>query len=105
MEIDIPFTEIHLVLTWWKVWGFGGALMFSGRWLLQMVYSRKAKRPVLPIGYWVMSLVGSFMLLTYFIFGKNDSVGILTNLFPITVAAYNLGLELRHRRQQALDTP
>ena len=96
---DVPF-----VLTWWKVWGFCGAGLFTGRWFVQMAASRKAKRPVLPIGYWIMSLVGSFMLLTYFIFGKNDSVGILTNLFPSFVASYNLILEVKHRHASATTT-
>jgi len=36
-------------------------------------------------------------LLCYFIFGKNDSVGILSNLFPFTVALYNLYLHHRIR--------
>ncbi|MEX2606679.1 MAG: lipid-A-disaccharide synthase N-terminal domain-containing protein [Kiritimatiellia bacterium] len=98
MEIHIPFLNIEWILTWWKVWGICGALMFTGRWLVQMHFSRRAKRPVLPIGYWLMSLAGSFMLLTYFIFGKNDSVGILSNLFPSFVAGYNLWLELKHRK-------
>ncbi len=104
MEIHIPFFDIAVVLTWWKVWGCSGALMFTGRWFVQMHYSRKAKHPVLPIGYWVMSLVGSFMLLTYFIFGKNDSVGILSNLFPSFVAGYNLWLELKHRKMNPVST-
>lgn len=98
MELHIPFLNIEWILTWWKVWGFCGALMFTGRWFVQLHFSRKAKKPVLPIGYWVMSLAGSFMLLTYFIFGKNDSVGIVSNLFPSFVAGYNLYLELKHRK-------
>ena len=56
----------------------------------------------MPLGYWVMSLFGSFMLLTYFVFGKNDSVGVLSNLFPSFVATYNLVLELKHRKLSAL---
>lgn len=103
MEIPIPFLDTPFVLTWWKVWGLCGAAMFTGRWFVQLAASRKAQRPVVPIAYWVMSLVGSFMLLTYFLFGKNDSVGILSNLFPSFVASYNLILELRHRRSQATD--
>jgi lipid-A-disaccharide synthase-like uncharacterized protein len=38
--------------------------------------------------------------LSYFTFGKNDSVGILSNLFPACVAIYNLVLDLRHKRTQ-----
>jgi lipid-A-disaccharide synthase-like uncharacterized protein len=51
-----------------------------------------------------MSLAGSFLLLAYFTLGRNDSVGILSNLFPCLVAAYNLRLDLRHRRSQRLAT-
>jgi lipid-A-disaccharide synthase-like uncharacterized protein len=45
-----------------------------------------------------MSIGGSLLLLAYFTFGKNDSVGILSNLFPAGIAGYNLYLELRGRR-------
>ncbi len=105
MSFTLPFTDIVVLITPWKVWGFFGVLMFTGRWFVQMHYSRLAGRPVLPIGYWVMSLVGSFMLLSYFIFGKNDSIGILSNLFPSFVASYNLFLELTHRKRQRLEGP
>ena len=54
------------------------------------------KKPVLPRTFWYMSVVGSCLLLSYFIFGKNDSVGILSNLFPMFVAAYNLFLDFKH---------
>ena len=47
-----------------------------------------------------MSISGSLLLLSYFIFGKNDSVGILSNLFPAGVAGYNLYLDLTHKRAQ-----
>jgi lipid-A-disaccharide synthase-like uncharacterized protein len=30
--------------------------------------------------------------------GKNDSVGILSNFFPVFVSVYNLIVHLRHRR-------
>jgi lipid-A-disaccharide synthase-like uncharacterized protein len=48
--------------------------------------------------FWYMSVVGSLMLLSYFVFGKNDSVGIMSNLFPCAVAFYNLWLEFTHRK-------
>lgn len=100
MILELPLTDLEIMITPWKVWGFAGALMFTGRWFVQMHYSRKAGRPVIPIGYWIMSLFGSFMLLSYFIFGKNDSVGILSNLFPSFVASYNLFLECTHRKRE-----
>ena len=66
-----------------------------------MYYSRKLRRPVVPTVFWLMSISGSLLLLSYFIFGKNDSVGILSNLFPAGVASYNLYLDLRQQAQPA----
>ena len=48
--------------------------------------------------FWYMSISGSLLLLCYFTFGKNDSVGILSNLFPFAVALYNLYLHERNQR-------
>jgi len=49
--------------------------------------SRFSNRPVLPRLFWHISMSGSLMLLSDFIFGKNDSVGILSNHFPSPTAS------------------
>jgi lipid-A-disaccharide synthase-like uncharacterized protein len=100
LELDLFWTGEAFTVTGWKIWGLCGAFMFTGRWFVQLYFSRRAKRPTFPIGYWYMSLAGSIMLLTYFVFGKNDSVGIISNLFPSFVAGYNLILELGHRKRE-----
>ena len=81
----------------WKIIGLVGALMFGGRWLVQFVASRRMGKPVIPRAFWYMSIVGSLMTLAYFVFGKNDAVGILQNLFPAFTAIYSLVLDIRHR--------
>lgn len=86
-----------VVVTPWKLIGYLGALMFTGRWFVQMIYSRVYRRSVVPRLFWYMSIAGSLLLLSYFIFGKNDSVGIISNLFPTVVAGYNLYLDYRRR--------
>ena len=90
---------LALTVTWWKVVGWLGAFMFTSRWFVQLHASRKIGRPIIPLSYWFLSLFGSFLLLAYFVFGKNDSVGVITNLFPVFVAGYNLFLELTHRKR------
>jgi lipid-A-disaccharide synthase-like uncharacterized protein len=87
-----------VTLTPWKLVGYLGVALFAGRWFVQLYYSRKLGKPVVPTVFWVMSISGSLLLLSYFTFGKNDSVGILSNLFPAGVAAYNLYLDLTNRR-------
>jgi lipid-A-disaccharide synthase-like uncharacterized protein len=84
-----------LSVTGWKLVGYLGILLFGGRWFVQLAASLVAKKSVMPVVFWYMSLFGSLLLLAYFTFGKNDSVGILANLFPAFVASYNIFLVRR----------
>ena len=95
------FTIGSLVVTPWKLVGYIGVFLFGGRWFVQLIASGVKKKPTFPQIFWYMSLAGSVCLLAYFTFGKNDSVGILSNLFPACVAAYNLFLDITHRRRIA----
>jgi lipid-A-disaccharide synthase-like uncharacterized protein len=97
---EVLFEEFGVTVTPWKLIGYVGVFLFAGRWFVQMWYSRSHGRPVLPTLFWLMSISGSLILLAYFTFGKNDSVGVLSNLFPAGVACYNLFLDLRHRRRR-----
>jgi lipid-A-disaccharide synthase-like uncharacterized protein len=94
----IPYWGDQTVLvTAWKIMGWCGCLLFTGRWIVQMHYSRKAQRVVMPRLYWVMSIMGSVMLLSYFTFSpQRGTVGFLSNIFPVFVASYNLYLDLTH---------
>lgn len=84
------------VITPWKLVGYAGVLVFAGRWFVQMVASHQAGRSYLPRLFWYMSLFGSVLLISYFTCSeKKDSVGLLSNLFPASVAAFNLILERR----------
>jgi len=94
--VALSFLGLHV--TWWKLIGYTGALMFGGRWAVQFVASKRAGRPVIPRVFWYMSVVGSLMTLSYFLFSsKQDSVGVLQNLFPAFTALYSLSLDIKHR--------
>jgi lipid-A-disaccharide synthase-like uncharacterized protein len=97
---QVLLVAFGVTLTPWKLVGYAGVVLFAGRWFVQMAYSRAHGKPVVPTVFWFMSISGSLLLLSYFIFGKNDSVGILSNLFPAGVAGYNLYLDLTHKRAQ-----
>lgn len=99
---DILCNCYGVVVTPWKLIGYLGVGLFAGRWFVQLIASRRQGRPVMPALFWYMSISGSVLLLLYFVFGKNDSVGILSNLFPFAVALYNLYLHRRVRRAAEL---
>lgn len=87
-------------ITGWKLVGYAGVFLFTSRWFLQMWASRREGKPTMPRLFWVISMGGSLLCLLYFIFGKNDSVGILAYLFPCGVASYNLYLDITHSRRK-----
>lgn len=104
-DIDLPWIEAHWRITGWKLLGFAGALCFASRWLVQAWHRRRSGSSAMPTAFWVISLAGAGMVTAYFIWGKNDSVGIITNLLPALVAAWNLGQDLRGRPQERSNPP
>jgi lipid-A-disaccharide synthase-like uncharacterized protein len=90
-----------VTITPWKLIGYLGVALFAGRWVVQVLATRRHGKPVIPRTFWIMSVSGSVLLLSYFIFGKNDSVGVLSNLFPTGVAIYNLLMDIRAGRREA----
>jgi lipid-A-disaccharide synthase-like uncharacterized protein len=93
----VLIVQFGVTITPWKLIGYAGVFLFAGRWFVQLWASRASGKPTMPRLFWYMSALGSVLLLSYFIFGKNDSVGILSNLFPLFVALYNLYLDERQR--------
>ena len=69
---------------WWEtkygtkliVWGTLGQLIFSSRFFYQWYYSEKVKKSVLPIGFWIISISGSIIILSYSLY---------SNLYPIAI--------------------
>jgi lipid-A-disaccharide synthase-like uncharacterized protein len=98
---SVILTLFGVVITPWKLIGYSGVLLFAGRWVFQLAATRREGKPTMPRIFWTMSVAGSALLLAYFIWGKNDSVGVLSNLFPMGVALYNLMLDIRSGRDSA----
>ena len=88
----------NVVVTPWKLIGYLGVLLFAGRWVVQVIATKRHGRPAFPGLFWTMSMAGSALLLAYFVWGKNDSVGVMSNLFPMAVAGYNFFMHQRHKR-------
>ena len=80
----------------WKIIGWTGNLIFGLRFVWQWVASERAKKSIIPPGFWEISLLGSMIYTSYFIFYRHDSVGIISNLLPLPLYARNVFLRWRH---------
>ncbi len=78
----------------WVVMGLAGQVLFTGRMVVQWLASEKEKRSVVPPVFWWMSLIGSSMLLAYFLWRK-DPVGVLGQAFGWFIYLRNLWMIYR----------
>lgn len=60
----------------WLIVGLVGQAMFFGRFLVQWIASERARRSVVPMGFWYLSIVGGLITLAYAIY-REDPVFIL----------------------------
>ncbi len=93
------FTDINI---FWLAVGLIGQFFFTMRFLVQWIYSEKKKQSLVPISFWIFSLLGSSMLLTYAIY-RQDPVFILGQSFGFLI--YSRNLHLIHKRKKVLAEP
>lgn len=60
--------------------GIFGQIVYTSRFFYQWYYSEKVQESSLPLGFWVLSLIGSGILFTYGIF-RDDPVLIAAHFF------------------------
>lgn len=82
---------------WWVVFGLGGQLMFSGRFIVQWIASERAGRSVIPLAFWYFSIAGGVILFAYAVY-RQDPVFILGQSLGLFIYSRNLWLIFRERR-------
>jgi lipid-A-disaccharide synthase-like uncharacterized protein len=87
-------------LDWWVILGFAAQGLFTMRFLVQWIASERAGRSVIPLAFWLFSIVGGVLLLGYALYRK-DAVFILGQAFGVFVYLRNLYFVVRERRQGA----
>lgn len=67
---------------WIMIWGSAGQIIFTFRFIYQWIYSEKRNDSFLPMGFWVISTIGSVMIFSYAIY----------RLDPVLFAAHSIGI-------------
>ncbi|RKF03128.1 lipid-A-disaccharide synthase-like uncharacterized protein [Tenacibaculum lutimaris] len=76
------------------IWGSIGQIIFTLRFVYQWIYSERKKESSLPLGFWLLSLVGSLMILSYAIIRK-DPVLFIGQLFGFVIYIRNVFILLK----------
>lgn len=79
------------------VWGSAGQVIFTLRFVYQWIYSRKRQESILPMGFWLISLTGSLIIVSYAII-RLDPVLVLGQSTGLLV--YLRNLYILHKSQK-----
>lgn len=89
-DIDKLFRN-EAIPFWLLVWGSIAQIIFTLRFVYQWMYSEKNKESSLPFGFWLLSLIGSIMILIYAILRK-DPVLLVGHLMGSVIYVRNIVL-------------
>ena len=79
---------------WLLVYGSMGQIIFTLRFVYQWIYSKRKDESLLPIGFWVISLFGSLIIVSYAIY-RCDPVLILGQSTGLIAYSRNIYLSKR----------
>ncbi len=66
----------------WLVWGTIAQIIFISRFFYQWIYSEREKESLFPLGFWVISTIGSVMIFAYSVY----------RLDPVLFVSHSMGL-------------
>ena len=88
IDTDVLFRNEAIPV--WLLWlGIISQVVFTLRFVYQWLYSEYKKTSSLPLGFWLLSLVGSGLILTYAIF-RRDPVLFIGHLLGSVIYVRNL---------------
>lgn len=99
---DVPaFVDTYFnnknVPFWLLVFGSAGQIIFALRFIYQFIYSALNHESSLPAGFWIISLLGSSIIVCYALFRK-DPVLILGQSFGFVAYIRNLMITYKNRK-------
>ncbi|EGV43291.1 lauroyl acyltransferase [Bizionia argentinensis JUB59] len=80
---------------WLLLLGIVSQVVFTLRFVYQWLYSEKQKESTLPFGFWMLSLIGSLLILIYAIF-RRDPVLFIGHILGAIIYIRNLILSKKY---------
>ena len=94
IDIELLFKN-EAIPTWLLILGIVAQVIFTLRFVYQWIHAERHKESSLPMGFWVLSLTGAALILTYAII-REDPVLFVGHLFGMMIYARNAYLIRRN---------
>jgi lipid-A-disaccharide synthase-like uncharacterized protein len=95
-EFSRQFLHNSQVPFWLLILGSAGQVIFTLRFVYQWYYSYRRQASILPVGFWIISLLGSGMIVLYAVI-RLDPVLILGQSVGFVAYSRNIMLSLRKK--------
>lgn len=82
------------------IWGSMGQVVFTLRFVYQWIYSRKRQESILPLGFWLISLAGSCIIVSYALV-RHDPVLILGQSTGVIAYSRNIWIMQKSKKEKA----
>lgn len=86
--------------TWLIIFGIIGQLTFTLRFVYQWWYSRKVGESLLPVTFWLISITGSVLIITYGII-RRDIVIIIGQSAGLIAYVRNVMIGMRYMKEES----
>ena len=86
-----------LNINWWLLFGFFAQFLFFLRFIVQWFHSEKAKKVVVPLAFWYLSIIGGLMLFIYATH-RRDPVFMAGQILAVFIYLRNLILFYKEKR-------
>ena len=90
IDVELLFKN-EAIPFWLLILGIVSQIVFTLRFVYQWIYSERRKESALPLGFWILSLFGSILILTYAIF-REDPVLFVGHVLGTAIYIRNLVL-------------
>lgn len=99
----VRFFRNEEVPLWLLLFGSAGQVLFTLRFVYQWLYSRGDGQSYLPAGFWIISLVGALIIVSYALL-RRDPVLIVGQSVGIVAYTRNLCLIRNERKKERKET-
>src|SRR5690554_7162443 len=90
IDVELLFKN-EAIPFWLLILGIVSQVVFTLRFVYQWIYSERIKESALPLGFWVLSLIGALLILTYAIL-REDPVLFVGHILGTVIYVRNLVL-------------
>ena len=97
---DYLYDVFIMRFDFWLAFGIVAQLVFTARFIVQWIASERAGQSIMPIAFWVLSIIGGSMTLAYGI-QRREAVIIMGQVLAVFIYIRNMMLIVKNRKRQA----